>query len=242
MTSMHRRPAGFTLIELLIVISIIAVLAGMLLPAVNLVRRQARDTQCSNNLHQLAIALEVYRQDWDTHFPKTLVSMCDDPSYGLASKILLCPNDATRGTDPTMHRNPSWDSGNDWASVLNETPSSSHLPAVYPFGSSYDFEASGWQDAGKCPDWVISAFDLTSAAGSTSWEDCKLHQAATGNQGSSFPPSVFPIIRCYWHADWGNSGINASTTMKVNNVALGFNIFWTTPYWEHDANPAIALP
>ncbi len=54
---------AFTLIELLVVISIIAVLAAMLLPAITLVRGQARTAVCGSNLRQMAIAYELYEQD-----------------------------------------------------------------------------------------------------------------------------------------------------------------------------------
>src|SRR6266700_3396997 len=93
---------GFTLIELLIVLTVIAILAGMLFPVFARARERARQTTCLTSEHQLGLAFAQYTQDYDERNPSGTIG---DLGRGWAGQtfpyiksadLYKSPDDATR--------------------------------------------------------------------------------------------------------------------------------------------------
>jgi prepilin-type N-terminal cleavage/methylation domain-containing protein/prepilin-type processing-associated H-X9-DG protein len=95
--------AGFTLVELLVVITIIAILAGLLLPVFNSVQARSKQIKCASNMKQIGAALLSYAGDHQLDLPGNMAQTWDkqiapyfgytNTNYNVPANILTCPVD-----------------------------------------------------------------------------------------------------------------------------------------------------
>jgi prepilin-type N-terminal cleavage/methylation domain-containing protein len=157
---------AFSLIELLVVISIIAVLASILLPAIGMVRTSAKTVACGSNIRQMAIAMQVYAADNEGLMPVTRFTNWDRAYYPLLvatnylidakgttndmRNVLRCPGDWREPITPTPS---SWGGDTYLNSIAaNGTTELSHLNNSYGYNNwAFDNGSTGAGDGSVLP-------------------------------------------------------------------------------------------
>jgi len=156
---------GFTLVELLVVISILAILAGLLMPALAMAREQARQTKCLNNLRQLAMGLEIYKQGGGRTQAQAggwapWLSTLYEANITRDPELYVCPSDNSEGLDGSK---PKWDVWGFNTSGVGVAPADEpYAPVAYTTqfretddfwrnetGTAWTYEVDAWgEDAG----------------------------------------------------------------------------------------------
>jgi prepilin-type N-terminal cleavage/methylation domain-containing protein len=221
---------AFSLIELLIVTAIIAILAGLLVPAITMIRSRMMDLKCCANMRQIGLALTVYVSDYREHFPDTMHTLLEDASYGMSGleRLLQCPRDLSKGTSPDMGRE-----------FYNTNDPGSSLTYLWEENSSYVYEVS----AKPCNGSVLSECYYEGAPrpadNTVSWFTAKRNQVRYGWHGNPMPECLFPIVRCYHHVKWGPTIADCLKVKRVNNISWGGTVYWTRVNWEYHIDPTL---
>lgn len=148
---MRQKQDGFTLIELLVVVSIVALLAALLFPVFSHVRAQGQQTACLSNLRQLSLAVSLYAQDSDDHYP-----YAGDPSdldtsgwqkwqlgkyWAAVEEMQLQDRTVPNVMTAYVKNRELWhcpaDSGFDLGGSFEDTPMDAHPSCFQAYGMSY---------------------------------------------------------------------------------------------------------
>jgi prepilin-type N-terminal cleavage/methylation domain-containing protein len=217
----------FSLIELLVVISIIAILAGMLLPALQRAKKHAHKATCMGNLSQMGKAATMYRDDNDNELPPWISNLNEiylDNSPG----IYHCPEDQNPDDRPDA----------EWAPRKDE-----NFSMAYDRSGSVPFE--GYMERNASVEKISYFYEFSHAKcpdgwGYDTWRGFKNAQLTGQHDGVKYDYTIFPIVRCNWHIKgidqmaWGseyNSWKNRDAPFL--NVAYAGNVFESPSQWEY---------
>jgi len=220
---------GFTLVELLVVLGIISVLMGMLLPALDKARRQARMVLCIKNQRDIVNALTMFAADNEGQYPESVATVgfgshwnWTDPrkltgnrtrapglyramseylrSYVLDADTMFCPNAPTK----YKYLQQSWDAGDDWDNPDTSFPFDP-VGGTYCFYFNYIGCLSGHRGIFRGPQSPAggpgeSKFLVTDYFGYDCWQSPKAYGSCERFNGASVIAETW-LLSAYWYSD-----------------------------------------
>ena len=253
--SKHHSHQTFTLIELLVVIGIIAILAALLLPALQKAREKAKSTACISQMKQFSNAIAIYRSDNRDAFPYWLTYLY--PDYVNTSKIYRCPMTDNKDTDPHPYDGNAAEfmyetsSNTTWKTELIDAPSpykdipgpnigDSKKQNVPKPGSTYLYQMCAAGVGDKANTWFGIKKDESKNYKTV--QECKEYlikldkiEADIGGNKINMEPidqSIFPVVSCFYHVKKKEGEKEAYTSGPVYQISYLGNFFMSKTCWE----------
>ena len=225
----------FTLIELLVVIAIIAILAAMLSPALSKAREKARQTTCMNQLKQLGLAEQMYRDDNHQAWSYWLSSLY--PGYMPDEKAYICPNYGVNNKEEDAADPHPFDNGACNFCYDREGSIGKHANPNVGTGEGqvkrvdYLYQMND-ADAEKGADKLHSWFPGDNFKNCKTMCEFKEVQLKYGDSiNSTYEISTFPVLSCFHHAKYRDSK-EIESYAPVLQISYAGNFFLSRVRWE----------